>query len=275
MRQVKINSEVGDAVNRARTGSTGYCSNFFPSPQKLQSWITHGVLFCDQHDGMAFFFRKDRDFWHLYFCAANPTVLQQAVAAHTMLKNEPVVLDLIGKKPALAEMTAWFEPAGFRIYNHLFRMARTVVTETPLLKTDLDSRVVVASQADSHSILDLLLRSFDSRAEQIPTLYEIETAVAAGQIRVVHDAGMLAGLLYFETQGITSILRYWLIVPGFRAQGLGACLMHRYFAEHPAVRRFLLWVVAANTDAIRKYEHYSFVPEGLVDYVLANDKIRP
>jgi hypothetical protein len=275
MRLVESPSEVGEAVNRAKTDATGYCSNFFPSARKLQSWITHGDLLCDQHDGAALFLRKDRDFWRLYFCAANPTSLERAFTALPMLGIEPVVLDLIGKEPALAEMAGLFEDAGFRLYNRLFRMARTVPTVTPSVKVATDSRVVVADKTDCQPILDLLLRSFDCRAEQIPMLYEIEAAVEVGQIRVARCADTLAGLLFFETQGITSLLRYWLIAPEFRSQRFGSGLMHRYFAEHPAVRRFLLWVIASNTNAISKYEHYGFAPEGLVDYVLANEKIRP
>jgi GNAT superfamily N-acetyltransferase len=275
MHLVESTSEVGEAVNRAKTDSFGYCSNFFPSTRKLQSWITHGDLFCDQRDGVALFLRRDRDFWHLYFCAANPTFLQRAVTALPMLKIEPVVLDLIGKESALAEMVGLFEDAGFRFYNRLFRMARTVPTVTPSVNVAPDSRVVVPDKTDCQPILDLLLRSFDCRAEQIPMLYEIEAAVEGRQIRVARCAGTLAGLLFFETQGMTSTLRYWLIAPEFRSQRFGSGLMHRYFAEHPVVRRFLLWVVASNTNAIGKYEHYGFAPEGLVDYVLANEKIRP
>lgn len=275
MHLVESISEVGEAVNRAKKDSFGYCSNFFPSQRKLQSWITHGDLFCDQCDGVALFFRKDRDFWHLYFCAANPTSLQRAVTALALLRIEPVVLDLIGKESALAELLALFRDARFRLYNRLFRMARTVPSVTPFVKVAPDSQVFVADKADCQPILDLLLRSFDCRAEQIPMLYEIEAAVEEGQIRVARCAGTLAALLFFETQGMTSTLRYWLVAPEFRSQRLGSGLMHRYFAEHPAVRRFLLWVVAANTNAIGKYEHYGFAPEGLVDYVLANEIIRP
>jgi GNAT superfamily N-acetyltransferase len=123
--------------------------------------------------------------------------------------------------------------------------------------------------------LDLLLRSFDCRAEQIPMLYEVEAAAAAGQIWVARYAGGLAGLLFFETQGFSSLLRYWLVAPELRTQRLGSALMRRYLAEQPAVRRFLLWVAASNPEAIVKYEHFDFAREGLVDYVFANDRIRP
>ena len=274
MRPVESIREVTDAVNAARTNAPEYCSNFFPAPPKLQGWITRGELFCDQRGGVNFFWRKDRGFWHLYFCAASPALLQQSVTALPLMGTEPVVLDLVGKEPALADMVGRFVSAGFHIHSRLLRMARSVPSAEGGLKSASDSRVVLAGPTDCQPVLDLLMRSFDCRAEQIPALNEIEAAVAARQILVVHCADTLAGLLFFETQGLSSLLRYWLVESGFRSQNFGSGLMRQYFAEHPSVRRFLLWVVASNRDAIGKYEHYGFAPEGLVDYVLANDKIR-
>jgi hypothetical protein len=53
----------------------------------------------------------------------------------------------------------------------------------------------------------------------------------------------------------------------------GAALMRRYFASQDAVKRFILWVAADNDNAIKKYEHYGYVADGLVDLVLANEMI--
>lgn len=273
MQLIEDASEIAKAVSRAKADASAYCSNFFPAPRKLQGWISHGEFFCEQADGTALFLRKDRDLWHFYFCAASLESLHGAVAGLPMLRTAQVVLDLVGQETALSGLLGLFEAAGFRRYNRLFRMARSVPPATPLVAAP-DPRVVIAGQADCQPILDLLLRSFDRRAEQIPMAYEIEAAVEAGQIWVAHCDGALAGLLFFETQGLTSTLRYWLIAPEFRAQRFGSGLMQRYFAEHPAVRRFLLWVIADNANAIGKYEHYGFAPDGLVDHVLANEMIR-
>ena len=274
MHPIESASEVAEAISRAKAGAPAYCSNFFPAPRKLQDWITHGEIFSDQRDGAAFFLRKDRDFWHLYFCAANPASLQQALHALPMLGIEPVVVDLVGQEPALANMAGLFETAGFRLHTRLFRMARAATPATPSAGVAPDTRVGVAGKADCQSILDMLLRLFDCRVGQIPMLYEIEAAVECGQIWVARGGGALAGLLFFETQGLTSTLRYWLVAPEFQTQRFGSGLMHRYFAGHPAVRRFLLWVAADNASAIAKYEHYGFAPDGLVDCVLANDIMR-
>jgi hypothetical protein len=274
MRVVTSASEIGAAVSWAKADASGYCSNLFPSPQKFQDWIEHGELFYDQRDGVALFLRRDREFWRLYFCAGSPTLLQAAITALPILRVEPVVLDIVGQEQALADIVGMFESTGFRCYNRLYRMARNVQPGTLSAAVAPDPRVTLASKADCQSILDLLFQSFDSRAEQIPMLYEIEAAVESGQIWVVRCEVNLEGLLFFETQGLTSTLRYWLIAERFRTQRFGSGLMQRYFAGHPAVRRFLLWVIADNDNVIAKYRHYGFVQDGLVDQVMANEIIR-
>jgi hypothetical protein len=269
-------SEISEAISLTKADAREYCSNFFPAPQKLQAWVRHGELFRKQMDGAALFLRKDRDFWHLYFCAANPSLLSLALTDFAMLHNDPVVSDLVGFEANLCDLTGLFEASGFRVYNRLFRMARTVpITTAQTVPIAPESRVTDALLEDSQPILELLLRSFDYRAEQIPMLYEIQTAVETGQIQVVRVGGLLAGLLFSETQGLTSTLRYWLTAPEFQTQGYGSQLMRKYFAENPAVRRFLLWVIADNASAIAKYEHYGFASDNLVDKVMANEMIRP
>ncbi len=185
-----------------------------------------------------------------------------------------MVVDLVGQQAALGELEGPLAAAGFRPYKRLFRMARTLWAATASGAAP-DARVVPADPATCEPILDLLLLSFDRRAEQIPMLYELKAAASAGQIRAVWAEGQLAGLLFFETQGLTSTLRYWLIAPQFRARRLGSGLMRHYFSQHPTVRRFLLWVLADNCDAIAKYEHYGYTADGLLDQVFATEMIQP
>jgi hypothetical protein len=274
MHLIRSMQEMGGAINRSKESASAFCTNLFPAPQKLEGWICHGELLYEQGEGVALFVRKDRDFGHLYFCAASPAALQRALETFPMIKTHPLVADLIGPEAALEELVELLESAGFRVYKRLFRMARTIAPASPAA-VGRDPRIMIAGRSDCQSILNLMLQSFDCRAEQIPMLYEIEEAVEARRILIVQCGGALAGLLFFETQGLTSTLRYWLIAPEFRDQHFGSGLMHWYFTEHPSVRRFLLWVLADNAGAIRKYEHYGFRPDGLVDHVLANEVISP
>jgi hypothetical protein len=105
--------------------------------------------------------------------------------------------------------------------------------------------------------------------------YEIEEALTARQILALKCDGALAALLFFETQGFTSTVRYWVVAERFRSNRFGATLIRHYFASHPAVRRFILWVTADNENAVQKYRHYGYAPDGLVDYVLVNEMICP
>ena len=101
--------------------------------------------------------------------------------------------------------------------------------------------------------MELLDASFDRFADQLPTVYEIEAALDNRQIIAVKSKGSLAALLFFETQGFMSTLRYWAVAEPFRAMRCGSALMRHYLGSHHAVRRFILWVAAGNRDAIQKY----------------------
>jgi ribosomal protein S18 acetylase RimI-like enzyme len=106
-------------------------------------------------------------------------------------------------------------------------------------------------------------------------LREVQEAIESRQMLAIKHGGALAALLFFETQGLTSTVRYWVVAEKFQSRRFGSALMRYYFAAQSAVRRFILWVVADNKSAVEKYRHYGYVPDGLVDHVLANQLIRP
>jgi ribosomal protein S18 acetylase RimI-like enzyme len=132
-----------------------------------------------------------------------------------------------------------------------------------------------AGESDCQAILDLLQSSFDRYADQLPMLYEIEAAIEAQQILAVKCEGALAALLFFESQGFTSTVRYWVVAERFRSRRLGSILVRHYFAAQSAVRRFILWVTADNDNAILKYRHYGYAPDGLIDHVFVNGIVHP
>jgi len=281
MSPVRRVAEVFDAIQHARAGATAFCTNFFPVQARLQSWIDHEQLWSELRDGALFFLRKDRDFWHLYFCAADLRSLKRVIPTLPSLSNEPVVLDLIGNEAALADLIGIFEASGLRRYARLVRLARAAAA-TSLSPSDGEKcaqssaarDVAFADQSDSDSIRALLESSFDRYADQLPMPCEIEAAIANRQILVIKIGGLLAALLFFETQGFTSTVRYWAVAQSFRSHRLGSALMRHYFSSQSAVRRFILWVTANNENALQKYRHYGYAPDGLVDHVLANPMIR-
>jgi ribosomal protein S18 acetylase RimI-like enzyme len=265
-------NDVLSAIQQVKAGAPAFCTNFFPVQRKLQEWVEHGELLCEPRDGAAFFLRKDRDFWHFYFCAADTAALRRELTASKDLKGRPLTVDLVGGEETLREIIGALASAGFRPHGKLQRMARSGGKVQAAAVPD-DATVVWAEPEDAPAALELLEEAFDRFADQLPCLREIDAAIAARQILVVKIEGRLAALLYFETQGFTSVVRYWAVAAEFRARRLGAALMRRYLELHSSVRRFTLWVVSENRNAIEKYRHYGYEPDGLVDHVLVNELI--
>lgn len=273
MTPIRTVSQVFDAIQQAKAGAADFCTNFFPVQRRVQEWIDHEELQGDFRNGASFYFRRDRDFHHLYFCAASQTALKREVACLSELNSARMVLDLVGNETNLSELLALWKSSGFRPYKQLCRMARASQPGAPA-SSGIESRVEFAEKVDCEEILALVEQSFDRYGEQLPTRHEVEAAVQSRQILITKREGVVAGLLFFETQGLSSTLRFWAVAPECRTLRFGSALMRHYFATQSAVRRFVLWVATDNLDAVQKYRHYGYAPDGLVDYVLANEWIQ-
>jgi len=270
---VRTVDEVFTAIQKVTAAAPAFCTNFFPVQKKLQGWIDHGELTSESRNGAAFFCRRDRDFQHFYFCGASVATLKAEIGNLSILKSQRVVTDVVGSETALGELLSCLETAGFRRYSHLQRMART--SQPGLASASgADAPAVFAEAPDKQAILELLDNSFNHYADQLPAAYEIEAAIAAKQILAIKCDGELAAILFFETQGLTSTVRYWVVAERFQSKRLGASLIRHYFAAQNAVKRFILWVVATNDNAVKKYQHYGYSADGLIDHVLANEMIQ-
>jgi ribosomal protein S18 acetylase RimI-like enzyme len=273
MKRIHSVAEIFHAIQQAKTNAPAFRTNFFPVEEKLQSGLDRGEWLGASGAATALFLRQDRDFWHLYFSAASVAALQIDLAACVELKAKPVTVDLVGRDIAVQELSAVFESAGFRSRARLLRLVRM---GQPAFGTAVtDRRVALADPIDCPAIVDLLLRSFDRYAEQIPELHELEAAVRKQQVLLVKDGHKAIAVLYFEAHGVTSHIRYWLVDEAFRAAGYGSALMRHYAALQSKAQRLILWVLANNEETLRKYRHYGYAPDGLVDHVLANSLIDP
>jgi GNAT superfamily N-acetyltransferase len=161
------------------------------------------------------------------------------------------------------------EQAGFRRYTRLQRLARIGRPETG----PEDPSTGFAEKVDGPAVLGLIEHLFDRYGGQIPMPYEMESAIENRQVLAARHDGELTGMLFFETQGLASNVRFWAVAETFRARRVGSALMQHYFHIHSQVRRFTLWVNSDNENAITKYRHYGYAPDGLTDHVLANGMI--
>jgi CRISPR/Cas system CMR-associated protein Cmr5 small subunit/GNAT superfamily N-acetyltransferase len=270
---VRSAAEVLEAIQKVKAGASAFCTNFFPVQSKLENWVAHNELVVETCDGVTFFLRKDRDFSHLYFCAANPSAFGRELAHLSSSLREGIATDLVGPEASLTELLTLAQQCGFRRYSRLVRLARVAsAVRTPSIQSAAE--IEFAAEADGPAILKSIERSFDRFADQLPTSYEIQSAIAARQIFVIRQNGAIAALLFSETQGLTSTIRYWLVAAQFHSRGFGSALIRHYFTTQSAVRRFILWVTATNENAIQKYQHYGYAPDGLVDHVLVSEAVK-
>jgi len=274
MQPVETVDQVFTAIQRVKSNASAFCTNFFPVPQKLQNWIDHSELFCECRPEAACFFRTDRDFWRAYFCATNAEALKRELIALPDLKSKPLVTDVIEREAAPDSLVPVLAATGFRPYTRLRRLARPGPVSAAPQSVSGDAQPVYAGTDDARAVFDVLNVSFDRYAEQLPAMHEIEAAISNCQILVIKHLQTVAGLLYFETQGVTSAIRYWVVAEKFRALRYGSALIRAYFAAHAAIQRFNLWVMADNQPAMLKYQHFGYVSDKLVDHVLVNDMIR-
>lgn len=262
--------EVFDRIQTAKAGAPAFVTNFFPVPSKLETWVADKDLRSITCDGVSLFLKKDRHFSRLYFCAASPAVLQQIAGSIPELQSEQVAVDVVGNESVVNDLVENLALAGFRTYARLQRMAGP---GTPKSAADSPGRTAVARRDQTAATLALLETVFDPYSEQLPTAKEIESAIERQQILVAEIQDKIAGVLFFETQGFTSTLRFWAVSSAFRSLRVGSALMNQYFRLNSTTKRFTLWVNAANKDAIQKYRHYGYTPDGIVDSVLVNQRV--
>jgi GNAT superfamily N-acetyltransferase len=260
------------AIQRIKQGAAAFTTNLFAGQEQIESWIERGDLFHVERNGSMLILRRDRDFHHLYHVAAGNQELSGAIA---LLDEVPVpggvlVADLVGRPEEVSTTSGIYAANGFREYTSLVRMVR--LAQSALPESPEDAEAVLASVDDVPDISCFLEKLLDRFRDQIPEPSAIRTAAGHGSIIIVRRGGPLAGLLFFETAGLTSVLRYWYVASRFRSQGIGAQLIRAYFRRCRSVKRILLWVVSDNADAIAKYEHYGFRRECLVDRIMISEE---
>jgi len=252
-----------EQMDRARRAGP-LMTNFYPTQDKLQRWIEEGTLFSMTAGTALFVLRRDRDFLHLYYMASRAADLVPAL--HELSSNETLTVDVLGKRAQVDEIAEQFVNAGFRGHCVLHRM--TMTNGAGLAPATDDPEVVFADADDAAALASMLEAALDRYAEQIPDEDEMKRAAAERKVLVIRSDAAIAGMLFFEVTGQSSLLRHWLVDVAHRDRRVGARLMRRYFSDCKDVRRFTLWVISDNDNAIDRYRHYGYHQDGLIDQVL-------
>jgi RimJ/RimL family protein N-acetyltransferase len=267
--------EFRDALHRVKAGASAFSTNLYATPEAIGGWIARGSLKLDERLGGLVLLRRDQDFHHLYYAVPDRQTLEALLSdPGAPWREGTVTADLIGRESDLPRLVEAFRAGDFRRHASLTRMCRMA---DPAIPDDYqDPEVVNGTLDDAHAVHAFLARLLDRHAEQLPEVDEIRASASSGRLLLVRRGKDLGGILLFDVAGFTSVLRYWFVNDRFRDQGIGARLIKTFFRTCRASKRIVLFVISENLDSIRKYEHYRFRPDGLVDHVMIREGgIRP
>ena len=246
-----------------KTRGESSLTNFFLTRYSIERAISKRRLTGIAQPGASLLLRKDRDFSHLYINYSNSEVLKSQLERLT--RETPLVVDVIQRNNSHNQMISILEEVGFTPHRLLFRLNRQVQT----MKEDrTGANLQLAHKSNAVEILCYLETYFDKYSEQLPELDEIEDAITKNQIIVSLVDHQLAGFLYFESLGQSSILCYWFVSPDFRNQNVGSSLIRHYLYASCPNTSSQLWVVHDNYNAIDKYRHYGYKKDILEDQIM-------
>ena len=252
------------AIRRAKVPGRAFATNLFLAPDAIRAAVAAAPWHMAESQGSVCFLQPEDDFFRLHFATSNWESLTELLGrCHT--PHGPCVADLLGREADLAPGLATFQKAGFAMHATFQRMVCVQPLAEPTKHVHQVERATAAQATELH---ETICANFDTYAEHLPSLEEVISAISRDEVLEVRRDGALAALLHFETIGVTTTLRYWLVREPYRGQGLAGALMRAYFAATPCTRRHILWVQTTNTRAIEAYRHYGYSPDSMRDFVL-------
>ena len=261
-------------IQAVRELKKGFLTNYYHDPVRTELLLEKGLLFSQRINDTLFILRQEDSFFHLHYCSVSANELGESLKA--FMDDHPAILftiDLIGNQKNVDQLGQTLTLSGFYPYVSLVRMSRLLPEnpETPIIG---HPHLIEATSSHALRIGALLKKYFDPLAENFPLHEEILARIDAGQIIVYEENGLIEGFLIYEINGLTSYLRYWFVHPDHREKKIGSILIQEFFRRCSATKRQIFWVIRSNENAIKRYIHYGFSGEDLIDQIYTNQNIR-
>jgi len=267
MKACNNRDDVYEFIAGIKTSSECYLTNFYPNDAKLDHWTEKGVFYSRNLEHTVFFFRRDRDFYHLSFCSTNGDTLRTSLREVCESSPDILVVDLPGQEANLKQLVGLFEQSGFHKYAQYCRLSRLVGRDEALPTVGGD--IVFPEIAEAKTISGMLEDAFDHYAEQLPTVDEIVLSIRSNAITVVREQGSIVGILMRDMAKYSSLWRFFLVSEGWRGKGVGSRLLNYYFHECRG-KRVTSWVLDINANSLELHKHCGFAVDPLRDQILIN-----
>lgn len=235
----------------------------------MGEWCAKGAFFAWEHADATFLGRRQADFCSLYFFASSAEALREAVAGEALAQfHRRVVLDVVGPDILRQPVVDVLQAEGFVKVSELVRMTRRTpeCTDLPVIN------ILPPDDRDIPDIQAIFREHFNPEVEQLPSDAELVRWIEKGGV-LAHrdDRGKVHSFIIYDLSKASLYLRYWFVNPQVRGQGVGGALMRTMFFHAKDTKRQYFWVIADNSNAIVRYQHYGFQFEPMRDIVLAKD----
>lgn len=266
-------TEILNLLREVKNYRKDYLTNFYIETEKFELLINHRLIEFVKLGETVFFCKRNLKFKNLYFCTTGIDALREDLAHFMKLHpGETFLADLIGKLKDVTVLENVFRCHDFYRYASLVRMSQTNhMAGNGIISNE---NISFADRLKAKEVNDLLNKYFDPYAEQLPLKEELYKLSDHNRVIVYSEDNEIKGFIIFELSGKTSYLRYWFVHPEYREKKIGSRLLRRYFDESISAKRKLFWVIESNSNAIKRYEHYGFEREDLLDHILINKDIK-
>jgi ribosomal protein S18 acetylase RimI-like enzyme len=236
-------------------------TNLYFTGEQLSELADQPRIEAYSRKGAALLWKKEAGFQRLYFRCSDLDALQNAIVEAAATPAVTIVSGLFDHPRYQSGAAKVLIASGFRLYRKYQRLS----CSWPDAGLAVESPAVVreARLTESALLWRLIVENFDARAEQLPSLREIEQAVNQRTVLVAESGSRLVALLFYSRNGLTTTLWHLLVLPEYRRCGLGTALLREYARICADCRRFLLWVDCENAPAIRRYFAHGYQADGL------------
>lgn len=255
--------DVIGAINTFRR-TRGHLTNLFATPDELRRLLGDPSTQVMLSEALLVLSHEEDGIVRVHFYARDADALS-GLAALLPADRRPVVVDVVGRQ---AQARATGEVLARSGFDYQSTFVRLTARPYEVGAAPSDESVRVARPTELAEILGLIEGEFDRLNAHIPPPTEIEDAIGRSEVFVVDRGEGLEGVAYFQVTGPSDVvLRYFVVRPSSRGQGIGNMLLAYAQRVHPADVRTTLWVGTYN-PALNLYTKIGFIPDGLEDHIL-------
>ncbi len=262
VRKVQCAESVYQEINRIRSKSTHFDSNFYVGREGLEKWIQWDQLENFVTGDVFLLLRRNDYYKEVYYFADGNAALQTALQKLTSFEDR-LNIDYVGKENAKQEV---FLKAGFCYKMSLNRFSKIQDED------GVDAPIPYgeyASESDLQSIASVLNLTMDKDVDQIPQQCEILDYIHRKMAIVAKDdkTGNVAALILWTRVGKRMEFNYWALHPDYKGTLYALDLLNSFYIINGAVKRSTLFVRDNNIVPEIIHTSTGYKRDGVVDYV--------